>query len=215
MSAQKSSSGFTLIELLVVIAIVGLISVFTLPAVNSFGQARGVTEAAYQVAAAVELARSEAITRQTFVWLGLQPQINYGNLDLRIGLVYSKDGSSTNTAPSNLQPIGRSVLLQGVGLVPPDAVVPASSPPPVDLSKFSGGISFANGQMTNTDKRSLTFTPMGEVTANGSPGTTGGFDPRLGIGLRQTRGTALGSNVNNDIAVVIDGSVGIPAIYRK
>jgi len=214
MPPQASSLGFSLIELLVVIAIIGLLAAFTVPAFSSIGQARGVTEAAYQVAAAVELARSEAIARQTYVWLGLQTQTNSGNLDLRIGLVYSKDGSSTNTSTSNLQPIGRSIFLQRVGLVTPTSVVPAALPAPIDLSTYSGGISFAIGQMTTSGK-SLTFTPMGEVTTNASPRATDGFDPRLGIGLRQTRGTTPTSNTDNDTAVVIDGSVGIPTIYRK
>jgi type II secretory pathway pseudopilin PulG len=198
--------------LLVVIAIIALLAAFAIPAFNSIGQARGVTEAAYQVAAAVELARSEAITRQTYVWLGLQPQTNSGNVDLRIGLVYSKDGS-TNTAATNLQPIGKSVLIQRVGLVSPSSVVPYTTPAPIDLSTNSGGTSFVIGQMTNSDKRSLTFTPMGEVTAAPTPSPTNGFDPRIAVGLRQARGTTL--MTNNDIAVVIDGSVGIPTIYRK
>lgn len=53
---------------------------------------------------------------------------------------------------------------------------------------------------------------MGEVTAKADANSTNGFDPRIGIGLRQTRGTAL--IPNNDIVVVIDGSVGIPTVYR-
>jgi prepilin-type N-terminal cleavage/methylation domain-containing protein len=207
-------SAFSLIELLVVMAIIGLLAALAVPAFNSIGQARGVTEAAYQIASAVELARSEAISRQTYVWMGLQPQTNGGNLDLRIGLVFSKDGTGTNIAGTNLQPIGRALLVQRVGLADPATLdVGTNLGSLTDLSSYSGGASFAIGAMTNSGKRSVTFTPMGEVTTKADPNSTNGFDPRIGIGLRQTRGTAL--IPNNDIAVVIDGSVGIPTVYRK
>jgi hypothetical protein len=82
-----------------------------------------------------------------------------------------------------------------------------------ELSGFSQGVGFVIGQAQFTDKRTITFTPLGEVTTNAAPSTSDGFDPRLAIGLRQARGTSL--MTNNDIAVVIDGSVGLPTIYRK
>ena len=55
--------------------------------------------------------------------------------------------------------------------------------------------------------------PLGEVTTNVAPGPTNGFDPFLGIGLQPTRG-ATNIHGNNNAAVVIDGSVGIPTIIR-
>ena len=210
---QRVTCGFSLIEVLVVMAIIALLAAFAIPAFNSIGQARGVTEAAYQVASAVELARSEAMTRQTFVWLGMQPQTNSGNLDLRLGMVYSKDGT-TNTSAANLQPIGKSLLIQRVGLANPSALnVGTNLGVLVDLSTFSGGVPFGIGQVINSDKHTITFTPLGEAMTNPNPDSASGFDPRVGIGLRQTRGTVLATN--NDMAVVIDGSVGIPTIYRK
>lgn len=211
---RAPTRGFSLIELLVVVAVIAMLASFAIPAFNSIGQARGVSEAAYQVSAAVELARSEAISRQTYVWLGMQPQTNFGNLDLRLGIVYSKDGTA-NTGATNLQPIGKSLLIQRVGLTNATVMDVGTNNigSPVDLSAFSGGVAFGIGQTTNSDRRTVTFTPLGEATTNPSPTSGSGFDPRLGIGLRQARGTALVPN--NDIAVVIDGSVGLPTIYRK
>lgn len=214
-SNVRPASAFSLIELLVVIAIVGLLASFAIPAFNSIGQARGVTEAAYQLAAAVELSRSEAISRQTFVWLGLQQQTNSGNLDLRIGMVYSKDGTP-NTNATNLQPIGRALLLQRVGMVGVTSAgfdVGTNLAGAVDLSGYTGGMTFHSGQAEFTSRCSVTFTPLGEVTTNATPTATDGFDPRIVIGLRQARGTALVTS--NDIAISVDGSVGTANIYRR
>jgi len=212
--AFAAAAAFSLIELLIVVAVLALMAVLVAPAVSSIGQARGMTAAAYEITAAVELARSEAISRKTYVWMGLQSQTNGGNIDLRIGLVFSKDATGTNTASGNLQPIGRPLLIERVGLAPTAGLdVGTSLSSATDLSTYSGGAKFTVGSMTTSDKRTITFTPMGEVTTKPDPTSTSGFDPRIAIGLSQTHGTALESN--NSIAIVIDGSVGTPTIYRK
>lgn len=216
LTASRLAAGFSLIELLVVVAIIGLLAAFAIPAFNSIGQARGVSEAAYQVAAAVEMARNEAIARQTYVWLGLQNQTTSGNLNLRIGMVFSKDGTTTNTTAANLQPIGRAVLIQRAGLVAPSALQVGTnlSGLPSVLANSSGA-TFSIGQagFTNT---TVTVTPAGEFLLNSlatATVPTNGFDPQIAIGLRQFRGTTAATN--NDVAIVIDGSVGIPITYRK
>jgi hypothetical protein len=191
---------------------------------NSIGQARGVTEAAYQIASAVELARSEAVSRQTYVWMGFQPFTNTtsGNLDLRIGIAYSADGSVTNTSPSNMIPLGHSLILQRVGMAPLQGLPLGTNtlpPSAVDLSGFSGGTNFLIGTTNSSSGNgfsngcTITFLPLGEVTTNSAPGPTNGFDPMLGLGLLPTRG---GTNIqgNNAAAVLIDGSVGISTILR-
>lgn len=212
--SAASGSGFTLIELLVVIAVIGIMAGLMLPAFNTIGQARGVSSAAYQLAGAIELARSEAVTRRTYVWLGLLPQTNSGNVDLRVGMVYSKD-RTTNSDANNLQPLSRPVLLERVGITNPSTLsVGANIGSPVDWSASTTGLgNFTCGSVSFGNGKTITFSPTGEVGTNASPTYTNAFNPRIGIGLRQMRGNSAATN--NDIAIVIDGSVGIPTIYQK
>ena len=207
------AGAFSLIELLIVIGIVAILAAFAVPAFNSIGQARGVTEAAFQIAAAAELARSEAVARRTFVWLGLQNQTNFGNTDLRVGIVYSKDGSSTNTNGTNLQPIARPLLIQRAGLVAVSAVevgTNLSAASDLSANTGTGTMEAANTRFTNTI---ITFTPDGEAMLARTPGASTPFDPLIGIGLRGFRGTT--PMTNNDAAVLIDGSIGIPRIFQR
>ncbi len=187
--SKTSTSAFSLIELLIVTAIIGILAGLAIPAFNSIGQARGITEAGFQVSAAVERARIEAISRNTFVWLGLQPQTNSGQSDLFVGLFFSRNGSaSTNEA--NLQPIFRPFRIQGVSLAG-DSLGSASIRGP--------GITFSN---------TLTFTPAGEVLKTPSPLPSDGFEPSINLQITSPR------NTNNPVTISIDGSTGTAAILR-
>lgn len=204
-----------MIELLVVVAIVGLLAALSIPAFTSIGQARGVSEAAYQVAAAIEFARNEAISRQTFAWVGFQDQTNSGSRDLWVGMVYSKDGSTTNMAAANLQPMGRAFMIQRVGLVDTATLQVGTNLSSCASVYTNSGAAFTVGQRAFAG-RTVTVTPAGEfmlASLSGAIVPTNGFDPKIAIGLRGFRGTTPVSD--NDVAVVIDGSVGIPTIYRK
>ena len=207
---------FSLIELLVVINIVAYLVWFAAPALFSILTGQGVSEAAYDVSAAVEQARNEAVTRKTYVWLAMQEEVSDGNLGLRIGAVRSKDGKA-NTNASNLIPIGKPLLVSHVGLVelgsPANISTTAPTNGAVDLVDALGGARFQIGRVSFDQGRTVTFMPRGEATTNPVPTASSGFDPLMLLSLRQTRGTNL--IPGNDISVAIDGSVGTPVIYRN
>ena len=176
------------------IAIIGLLSAFAIPAFNSIGQARGATEAGFQISSAIELARSEAVGRNTFVWLGLQPETNLGSRDLRVGLVLSKDGTA-NQSQANLVPVTGTILIKQVALV--------DSP--------LGEANFTVGQVIFEE--SLTFSPLGEVFVNPAPLYDEGFPINLVLEFQQTRGDTL--LTSNTATIQIDGSTGLPNIVRQ
>jgi type II secretory pathway pseudopilin PulG len=209
----RKREGFSLIELLIVLNILIYFFWMVAPMLSSILTGQGVSEAAFELSSAVERARNEAVTRKTYVWLGIQEEVQEGNLGLRIGTVCSKDGTA-NTNAANLMPLGATVLIPKVGLVgigSATAVAPTASA--VDLLDFTGGTKFQIGKNSFVQGRTVTFMPLGEAATNAVPTAASGFNPLLMLVLRQTHGTNLFPG--NDVILAIDGSVGTPTLYRK
>lgn len=203
---RRKAPAFSLLELLVVMAIIGLLAAFALPGLSSLTQSRTVSDAAYQLVGAAEIARNEAVGRRTYVWLGIQPVEEIGESSVDVGLVFSRDGTA-DLSPDNLQALGRVTRMARLGLVSP-------SVPPVpadDLTFATSGASFSLGG-TDFDRIILAFSPTGEILASPTPGPDDGFSPRSGIGLRTMRGGV--PDNNNPVDVVFDGSTGIASIQR-
>lgn len=207
-ASQKAA--FSLIEVLVVVAIVVLLASLAVPAVSSMGQSRGVNEAAYQIAAAVEQARAEAISRNTYVWLAIEQTNASGNQDITLGLVASKNGNFSNTSPTNLQPLARPATIQGVLVAAPQSSLSNLE----DISNHSGGITFSIGSTNFSQGRTLLFSPSGEVAKASPPANNPfAFDRLVGIGLQPSRASDEAKQLNQ-VDVLIDGSVGIPKVKR-
>ncbi len=110
----KSANAFTLIELLVVIAIIGILASFAITGFQNISTSRGVGQAASDVAGIFELARSEAVTRQSYVWVGIKEATNVGILEIQMAAAYSADGTTNGGA--NLIPLSRVVRARNAGL---------------------------------------------------------------------------------------------------
>lgn len=206
---SHASLAFTIVEILLVVALIAVLAALTVPAVSSMARARGATEAAFQVAAAAELARAEATARRTPVWLALTTIS--GQDTLRVAIAASRDGAANPTG-ANFQVIGRPVSIEGVALADP-ALLPIPKAagaqfPPAGIPLTVGGVSY-NG----AGSAAITFFPTGEATTEPSPPASDGFTPRIGIGLAQSRGGQPFPDATSAV-VVIDGSTGIPAILR-
>lgn len=204
---MKQVVAFSLIELLVVVAVIAVLASLSVPAFNSIGRARGVSDAAEQVATAIELARSEAVARRTYAWIGFSARTDVGNDGVQIGVVCTADGTSSGTA-ANLRPLGRAVLVESVTLV--DSGKEGN---PSEIALQTDGLNFTIGASSFNAGKSITFTPDGEATTKAAPSASDGFDPLLAIGLAPLQGTS--PDTNNRATVVIDGSTGIPRIIRQ
>ena len=214
--SRKGLRSFTLVEMLVVLAIMAILAALSVAAFNAIVGAGNVVSSAYNVSDIVELARNEAITRQSYVWLGCSNFTSPGASGVVFAAVSSIDGS-TNSAQTNLMGLSQPLHVNGMVLTDWNALKAATrgtytNTAPKSVSTNTAGISFQDGpaQFNGT---TITFTPRGEALLKGAPSPTDGYDLSIDISLRQTHGASVAANAD-DAAVVIDGATGNPSIVR-
>lgn len=213
-----AAGGFSLIELLVVIAIVGLLTVFTVPAMQSISGAQEVARGAGEIGSLLELARSEAVARQTYVWVGVEQTNVSGTLEVRAAAVGSLDGSGTNTDEANLFLLTKVLRVPNASLARWEDLRTATrsllgGDPPVSLAGNTDGVVFSSGATRFGSGCSVTFTPRGEALLRGPADLYEGFEPLSAVGLRQARGTLVSTEAN-DAAITIDGPTGAVQVLR-
>ena len=215
-SRPQSGMGFTLVELLVVLTIIGAVVALAAAAITSIMGARQVSSGAYDVQQLVELARNEAMTRQTYVWIGCLNTRREGEPEVDLAAVYSRDGS-TNSVSSNLLPLAKPLRIAGVMGIEWNALKESTralftNAVPKSVMANGNGITFSVNQARFAGA-TLTFTPRGEALLKGAPGPDDGYDASIDISLRRSRGGAVRSD-SDDAAVVIDGATGNPQLIR-
>lgn len=213
MHAFGKLAGFSLMELLVVVAIIAILAVVTVPSLPSLMGAKGVSRAVTDISSVFELARSEAVGRSAFVFLGFEEGTNSsGASELRVAAAASPDGSSTN----GLLTISRMVRLPNVRLVSYNdlpAVVRNADTNNLAASRFVNEITSSSPTFTNSQQvfqgSMLVISPEGELLV--APGNAA-FLPRASVGLVQTRGTT--PSTNDGAIVSFDGGSGAITIVR-
>lgn len=207
------TSAFSLMELLVVAAILMILAVFAVPALPGLMGAKGLGRAVTDVSYLFELARTEAVARSSFVFLGFEDTTNSsGAFELRLAAAASPDGSST----TGLIPISRTVRLPNVrmadlGELP--ASVQSAANSTVTNSLFvnqitTSGISFTNGQQV-FNKNILVISPEGELLQ--TPDATA-FLASASVGLIETKGSVISKT--DGAIVTFDGGSGAATIVR-
>lgn len=194
------------------IAIIGLLAAMTVPALPSMLGAKGVSRAVEDTAGILELARTEAMARKTYVYVAFLNSNNaFGNSEIWIGAVSSSDGS-TNTDTNNLRPITKALKI--------DKTRMSSSELSQKVKDLATNASFLSGTTPKfpdafgnvkfpASTPGITFSPNGE--ALNSAGSLN-FVPQVDIGLVPTKGTA--AQTNDGAVVRYHGGSGNIQVFR-
>jgi type II secretory pathway pseudopilin PulG len=213
----RDGQGFSLVELFMVMGILSLLISTSLVALQSLNGAQRSTAAAHELASYLEMARSEAMARQTYVWVGLTSDTSQGRNDVMVGSVYSKDGTGSNVTASNLAPLARAIRWPNTKLATRSELMSGLQNlfdrVTTSLASNGEGISFEMGSLTFSEGSSLTFTPAGEVLLKGSVGPYDGYTPFIDLCFRQLKG-GLATAASDEIALTVDGAHGSVQILR-
>lgn len=197
------------------IAIIGMLAALTVPAVPSILGARGVAKAVEDTSGILELARTEAIARRTYVYVAFLNTTNvFGNSELCIGAVSSLDGSA-NTDPSNLRAITKALKIDKTRMAESAGELPANVSGLATNARFltnTVGMAFDVGkEKFPASAIGIIFSPTGEaLSAAGSLN----FIPQVDIGLVPTRGTAPQTAGKDGAVVRYSGGSGNIQIFR-
>lgn len=213
MERLQSGEGFSLIELLVVIAIFAILAVFTAPALGSLLGTKGVSRGLSDVASVLELARTEAMARRAYVYVGFENTTNaVGNTELCVAAAVSPDGSSA--AATGLLPLSRVVRLENVrqtnyeGLPQVVRNAATNATNGADYATAMTGVTFTNGRQKFSGSM-IVISPEGELLPGAGAAV---FLEKVCIGLVGMRGA---SPMTNDGGVVaFDGGSGAVTILR-
>lgn len=200
------------------VAILAILTSFTVTGFKNISISHGVGQAAAEVNAMLELARSEAVTRQTYVWAAFREVPDSGVLEIQMALAGSIDGTQ-NAAGTNLTPLSRIVSARNVGLVnwatlKSETQALQTNTPLEDLAGSAAGIIYTNLPQAKFAGTTITFTPRGEAMLKGEPAASDGFTPLIAIGIVPARGDVKQTNPKDDSAVVLDGSTGMSRVLR-
>lgn len=189
-------AAFSLIELLVVVAVAAILMALSVPALVSIARGQGMKRAIHVTSDFLEQARSEAMAKSTWVWVGLADSTQnnaFRRPELTLAGMISRDGT-TNTAASNLIPLARPVRIEDVAVL--SLATPWAGDAVVAKDSSFQFTATAAGTPRSFSSTVVAFSPQGEALLTGET-----VSPWLEIGLQEMRGARAVTNKTASIRI--------------
>jgi prepilin-type N-terminal cleavage/methylation domain-containing protein len=217
-----SRNAFSIIELLTVVAVMGVLTALIAPVFT--GSFRDMTVAADSISDVLQQARTRAMSKNTYVYVGLSrtdsltPELAVAVIESRAGLASKTNDLTDATSTAGLQAIRRATFLRGVEL---DTSVAGSN-------LAAGSLQQSSGRAENVETSLIRF-PADLVTQRGNIAGSEfewviQFSPDGAARLDATERTVPGyivlgfvpaaGDAANAAGVVIDGPSGAVRVVR-
>lgn len=222
-SLPASPNGFSLVEILVVISLIAVLSAGAIPAMNGIRGGQSLTKSAYDVAGLLEQARSCAMAKNTYVYVGLAEAVENS-----AGVQVSPDGGRVVVAVMASKTGVRPLSSNGAELVPMNrmqsfdnlkldtlgtegAMGSRKSGPDVVNLADAGSTGFAGFTCSGPGGTTVTFDKVIEFDPTGVARFTqkDNIDGWIEIPLKPAR-----SGGNTVAALQVDGVTGSVRVFR-
>jgi len=178
----------------VVIAIIAIMIALAVPAIVGMAEGQGMKRAITVISGTLEVARSEAMAKSTWVWVGFADTTTNNAAQMTILSMASRDGTSSS-APDNLIPLSKVQHIDNVKILT-DSVVTNTQP----LGANTAGYSFSStvaGQPFGFTNTVIAFSPQGEALIQ----TNESIPAWVEVGVREMKGATPITNKTASVRV--------------
>lgn len=204
----STQSAFSMIELLVVIAIMAMLLGSSVVGLSSY-QGQSFTKQAYDLREIIASAKTTAMAKNTFVWVGFGPSSVNGQKSLVVTAFASRSGLNDASA-SNLSQLMRPFNFQNFSLSKIGSMTGGPDQIGVDLSSTPSSWVLPAQKVDGTAvslTQAILFSPTGQSFLTANPLAY------IDIGMRPSQGTA--KNDNNKAALQVSGLTSQVQLFRE
>ena len=219
----KPRKGFTLVELMTVVSVLALLATVVVPAIDHLLASSQRTRAMNEIASLIALARSEAMTRQRYTWLGFTNTVDASGVEQLEAVVLCTPGGSISTTSigsvvyiTSARPITPTSRWKNLRLEPRASLDKLQSllvnqQASISVASLADqGFRLGGSTAPRLQLKTITFTPQGYALLNPRPTIMTPYTRSIDIGLKPFR-----IGANDQIAVILDGFSGRTNFVRQ